>query len=173
MINPARLRTAPRSLPQTLKSRPTTLKTTTKNIIANKIGVQPPPTYFLFHLTLCFTINICQSASLTDDSIAIFLPFVNLIILPFSEFFSMTPAPDTPTQTAILPPFYGTSPAPHIHAAGSLHASFQPLGAVHRRECDRIRLRPPLRRLPEQFLLVRVDVCKPLVKGLETRRTFF
>lgn len=123
MINPARLRTAPRSLPQTLKSRPTTLKTTTKNIIANKIGVQPPPTYFLFHLTLCFTINICQSASLTDDSIAIFLPFVNLIILPFSEFFSMTPAPDTPTQTAILPPFYGTAPAPHTHAAGSLHAS--------------------------------------------------
>lgn len=35
----------------------------------------------------------------------------------------LRPAPDTPTQTAILPPFYGTSPAPHIHAAGSLHAS--------------------------------------------------
>lgn len=87
MINPARLRTAPRSLPQTLKSRPTTLKTTTKNIIANKIGIQPPPTYFLFHLTLCFTINICQSASLTDDSIAIFLPFVNLIIPPVFRIF--------------------------------------------------------------------------------------
>lgn len=87
MINPARLRTAPRSLPQTLKSRPTTLKTTTKNIIANKIGIQPPPTYFLFHLTLCFTINICQSASLTDDSIAIFLPFVNLIISPVFRIF--------------------------------------------------------------------------------------
>ena len=53
------------------------------------------------------------------------------------------------------------------------NGKFQPLGTVHRRERDRIRLRPPLRRLPEQFLLVRVDVCKPLVKGLETRRTFF
>ena len=53
------------------------------------------------------------------------------------------------------------------------NGKFQPLGTVHRRERDRVRLRPPLHRLPEQFLLVRVDVCKPLVKGLETRRTFF
>ena len=53
------------------------------------------------------------------------------------------------------------------------NGKFQPLGTVHRRERDRVRLRPPLRRLPEQFLLVCLDVCKPLVKGLETRRTFF
>ena len=30
------------------------------------------------------------------------------------------------------------------------NGKFQPLGTVHRRERDRIRLRPPLRRLPER-----------------------
>ena len=31
------------------------------------------------------------------------------------------------------------------------NGTFQPLGTVQRRERDRVRLRPPLRRLPEQF----------------------
>ena len=49
-INPARLRTAPSSLPHMPKSKPTPLKTTAKNIIANKIGIQTPPIYFLFSI---------------------------------------------------------------------------------------------------------------------------
>ena len=74
--------------------------------------------------TVIYIIHSCEYTSPTTFLLCpqTFLPDFPIFIVNFVTCY-LHPAPDTPTQTAILPPFYGISPAPHIHAAGSLHAS--------------------------------------------------
>lgn len=70
--------------------------------------------------TVIYMIHSCEYTSLTTFLLCpqTFLPDFPIFIVNFVTCY-LHPAPDTPTQTAILPPFYGTAPAPHTHAAGS------------------------------------------------------